>query len=183
MSSINPQITTVFVGTRTLREVTIYPLSLADQGSMAKILSGVFTSVMAALSNLSEKPEESEDFGKPEAGKLAETLESVASQLSNINIAETIVGTIQENLEAVLGLVVDPNVKITMDELTNEQFYGLVEIIYEVNYEGVSKNFLALVRRARNLGPEKEILKKKIRRKVSHSRKPSPESAVGTITD
>jgi signal recognition particle GTPase len=175
MATLNPQITEVEVGVKTLREVTIYPLSLADQGKMAKTLSTVFQRVMESLSHLSEAPEESDG--------LAGTFEQVAAQLSNIDIAESIVNIIQENLEAVLKLVVDDEEQISTEELTNEQFYRLVEIIYEVNYEKTTKNFLALIKRARNEIPEMESPAKKIvRRKVSHSKKPSPGFADGTIT-
>lgn len=178
MSSLNPQITTVLVGNRTLREVTIYPLSLKDQGSMAKILSGVFQSVMAALSSLDVKPDELEEPGKLEdTGKLVDTIESVAKQLSNIDIAETIVGIIQDNLETILALVVDPHEKIVMEELTNEQFYSLVELIYVVNYEGTTKNFVALVKRARNMGPEE---KKEPKKKASSSKRSSRASVAAT---
>jgi hypothetical protein len=142
---------------------------------MAKILSEVFQSVMTSLSHLNEE----EDTPDESSG----TIGAVTAQLSNIDIAGVIVGIIQENLEVVLKLVVDPHEKITMEELTNEQFYNLVEIIYEVNYENTSKNFLALFVRAKNVGPERENPVKKVRRKVSHSRKPSPGSADGTITD
>jgi hypothetical protein len=175
MSNQNPQITTVEVGIRSLREVMIFPLSIADQGKMAKILSEVFQAVMTSLSHLSEE----EDIPDESSG----TIGAVTAQLSNIDIAGVIVGIVQENLEVVLKLVVDPHEKITMEELTNEQFYKLVEVIYEVNYENASKNFPALFMRAKNVGPKRETPEKKVRRKVSHSRKPSPGSADGTITD
>jgi hypothetical protein len=180
MTSINPQITTISVGTRSLRDITIYPLSLADQGKLTKILSGVFQSVMGALSAMGDESEELEDLKGTD--KITETIESVAKQLSNINIVETIVGLIQENLEIVLGLMVDPHEKITMEELTNEQFYNLVEIIYEVNYEGGSKNFPALWKRALGKRMEEKDPKKKVKGKASRLKKPSPESADGTTT-
>jgi len=174
MTTINPQISIVTVGIRSTREVTIYPLSLADQGKMARTLSGVFQSVMDALSSM--------EADVAAAEKDEGTIEKVAKQLANIDIAETIVSIIQENIEAILELVVDPSERIGMDEITNAQFYELIELIYEVNYEGASKNFLALWKRARTMGPKGQGPEKpkKLRKKVSHSRKPSPESAGGT---
>jgi hypothetical protein len=178
MATLNPQITEVEIGVRTLREVSIYPLSLADQGKMAKTLTTVFQGVMESLSHLSEEPEELDG-----SGESAGTIEKVALQLANLDIAESIVGIIQENLEAVLKLVVDDGEQISTGELTNEQFYKLVEIIYEVNYEKTAKNFLALIKRARNEIPEtRSPAKKIVRRKVSHSKKPLPGSVDGTIT-
>jgi hypothetical protein len=173
MSKINPQITTIEVGVRELREVTIFPLSFADQTRTARILAKVFQEVMDRLASLGE--------GLPEGEG---SLPFIAKQLSNIDIMEFVASTIQENIEIILQLVVDPHEKIALDELTNEQLYTLVEMIYEVNYEATSKNFIALGKRARGTVPmEKKIPEKKVRRKVSHSKKPSPGSADGTITD
>ena len=174
--SINPQITTVEIGIKSLREVTIYPLSLADQAKLARTLSKVFQSVMVALSNLKEEPEGAVDSGEP-----AGTIEVITAQLSNVDIAEAIVDIIQENFESILKLIVDDNEKISMEEITNEQFYSLVELVYEVNYESTSKNFMALVKRAKGAVQEKKE-EKKPKRKVSHSTKPSPRSADGMAT-
>lgn len=169
MSKLNPQITTVEVGVKSLREVTIFPLSLADQTKTARILAKAFQEVMEKLSSFGEEDEISE----------GESLASMAKQLSDIDVMEFIASAIQDNLEIILGLVVDENEKILMEELTNEQFYQLVEIIYEVNYENTSKNFIALVKRAKGTISEKPPMGK-AKRKVSHSKKPSPGSAVGT---
>jgi hypothetical protein len=172
MSKLNPRITTIEVGIENLREVTIYPLSLADQGKMIKTLSSVFQSVMESLSHLSEEPEES--------GDATGTIEKVAAQLSNIDIAETIVTIIQENLESILCLIVAPDEKISMEEVDSDQFYDLVETIYKVNFERAPKNFVALWKGAKSLVSTEKEPAKKTRRKVSHSKKPSPQSADGT---
>lgn len=175
MSKLNPQISVVEVGTKSTREVTIYPLSLADQAKTARILAKAFQEVMGKLASFGD---EDEDEG---SGK--EDLISMAKQLSDIDIVEFILSSIQENLEVILELVVDVGEKISMEELTNEQFYTLAEMIYEVNYERTSKNFLALWKRA--LGERVAEIKseKKVRRKVSHSTKPSPGSVDGTTID
>jgi hypothetical protein len=172
MSKLNPRITTIEIGIEILREVTIYPLSLADQGKMIKTLSTVFQSVMENLSHLSEEPEE--------LGGATGTIEKVAAQLSNIDIAETIVVIIQDNLESILALVVAADEKISMEEVDSDQFYNLVETIYKVNFEQAPKNFVALWRGAKGLISTEKEPAKKMRRKVSHSKKPSPESAAGT---
>lgn len=176
MSKLNPRITTIEVGIENLREVTIYPLSLADQGKMAKTLSSVFQSVMESLSHLSEEPGEEDGS--------AGTIEKVAAQLSNIDIIEAIVTIIQDNLESILRLVVAADEVISMEEVDSDQFYDLVETIYKVNFEQAPKNFVALWKGAKGLvsTETKSPAKKIVRRKVSHSKKPSPESVDGTIT-
>lgn len=168
MGNLNPQITSVFVGVKSLREVTIFPLSLADQTKTARILAKVFQEVMEKLSSIGE---DEDDLEK-------ESLSSMAKQLSDVDVMEFIASAIQENLEIVLGLVVDPHEKISMEELTNDQFYNLVEIVYEVNYEATSKNFVALLKRVRGVVPPE----KKIKKKEPRSKKSSPQSAGNTIT-
>jgi hypothetical protein len=170
-SKLNPQITTVEVGVKSLREVTIFPLSLADQTKTARVLAKAFQEVMGKLSS----------FGEEDVISEGESLASMAKQLSDIDVMEFIASAIQDNLKIVLGLVVDENEKILMEELTNEQFYTLVEIIYEVNYENASKNFIALVKRAKGTISERAP-EKNSRRKVSHSKKPSPGSVGGITT-
>ena len=137
-AKLNPQIATTEVGVRSLREVTIYPLSFADQTKTARILAKAFQEVMKSLSS----------YGVNEESVGEGSLASVAAQLSDIDVVELIVSAIQDNLETILKLVVDESEKISMDELTNIQFYDLVEMIYVVNYESQSKNFLALWKRA-----------------------------------
>lgn len=173
MGKLNPQICTVEVGIKSLREVTIFPLSLADQAKTARILSKAFQEVMGKLASFEEEDESSDK----------DDLVSMAKQLSDIDIMEFVLSAIQENLEVILKLVVDNEEKISMEELTNEQFYELVKIIYEVNYENASKNFPALWKRAMGMVSGKVAPEKNPRRKVSHSTKPSPGSAVGTTID
>jgi len=169
MGKLNPQICTIEIGIRSLREVQIFPLSLADQTKTARILAKAFQEIMEKLSS----------FGGDGENPGEDSLSSMAKQLSDIDVMEFIASAIQENLEIILELVVDKEEMLSMEELTNEQFYNLVEIIYEVNYEATSKNFMALLKRVRGAVPPE----KKMRKKVSHSKKPSPESAVGTTTD
>lgn len=178
-TKLNPQITTVEVGIKSLREVTIYPLSLADQTKTARILAKAFQEIMGRLASFGEEDEISE--GEVSEGEVSEgeSLASMAKQLSDIDVLEFISSVIEGNLEVVLGLVVDKNEKILMEELTNEQFYRLVEIIYEVNYESTSKNFVALVKRAKGAILEKTPMRK-VKEKVSRSTKSSQRSADGT---
>ena len=171
---LNPQIVTVEVGIKSLREVTIYPLSLADQAKTARILATVFQKVMQKLASYGDEDDLEEDSNKDD-------IISVAKQLSDVAILEFVISAIQENLETILKLVVDEGEVISIDELTNEQFYELAEIIYVVNYENALKNFPALWKRARGESPM-EATKQKMRRKVSHSKKPSPRSVDGTTT-
>ena len=94
---LNPQICTVEVGVKSLREVTIYPLALADQTKTARILATAFQEVMEKLAS----------FGGEDEVPEGESLASMAKQLSDIDVMEFIASAIQDNLETILGLVVD----------------------------------------------------------------------------
>ena len=129
MADLNPQITTLSVGTKSLREVTIYPLSMADQFKMTDAL-------VSAFSKFSEVTSE---------------------HTSDAAIVATMVKLIEDNLQELLDLVLADGESITFDELTNDQFSDLVMTIYEVNYEGTIKKFRGLVEKVKGvIGPKKK---------------------------
>lgn len=129
MADLNPQITTLSVGTKSLREVTIYPLSMADQFKMTDAL-------VSAFSKFSEVTSE---------------------HTSDAAVVATMVKLIENNLQELLELVLADGESITFDELTNDQFSDLVMIIYEVNYEGTIKKFRGLVEKVKGvIGPKKK---------------------------
>ena len=129
MADLNPQITTLSVGTKSLREVTIYPLSMADQFKMTDAL-------VSAFSKFSEVTSE---------------------HTSDAAIVATMVKLIEDNLQELLDLVLADGESITFDELTNDQFSDLVMIIYEVNYESTIKKFRGLVEKVKGvIGPKKK---------------------------
>ena len=165
-TKLNPQIQTIEIGVRSLRAVEIFPLSLSDQTKTARILAKAFQEVMGRLSSFEESKEDGDG-----------NLVSIAAQLSDIDVVEFIASAIQDNLEIILKLVVDENETISMDELTNEQFYELAEIVYVVNYEVASKNFVTLLKRVRGIVPPEKKAKK-----VLNSKKSSLQSADGITT-
>lgn len=100
-----------------MREVTIYPLSMADQFKLTDILVEVF-----------------EEFMK------FDDLE-----LDDAATVETAISVIRKNLEQILDIITDENETISFDELTNEQFSELAVLLYEVNYEGALGNLKSLI--------------------------------------
>jgi len=129
MADLNPQITTLSVGTKSLREVTIYPLSMADQFKMTDALVSAFSKVS----------------------------EVTSEHTSDAAFVATMVKLIEDNLQELLDLVLADGESITFDELTNDQFSDLVMIIYEVNYESTIKKFRGLVEKVKGvIGPKKK---------------------------
>lgn len=115
-AKINPQISIVEVGVRELRAVTIYPLSMADQKKLVKILS---TTVNRAADK--------------------------AKKLTDAAMIEFIVSAITDNLQDILALILDPADKIAEEELTNVQLADIADTIYVANFEYAIKKFKALI--------------------------------------
>lgn len=116
MSSMNPQITTVQIGVKSLREVTIYPLSMADQFQMTELIST-----------------EINNFAGTEF-----------SELSDIETVEMVFDAVKRNLEKILGYVLDEKETVSFDEITNTQFVEIATKIYETNFDVFAKNWKTL---------------------------------------
>lgn len=123
MSKLNPQIKTVEVGIKSLREVTIYPLSMSDQFKLTDIIVELF-----------------KEFTSFDELDLDET-----------QVVEKGVGLIKDNLETILSVVTDEKESISFDELTNTQFSELATLLYEVNYEEMLGNLKSLIERVKKI--------------------------------
>jgi hypothetical protein len=122
---LNPEIKTVKVGTRQLRPVKIYPLSVADQFELTKSLATVINQVAGEEVDLRKMSEE----------KAVEAIQEIVSS----------------NLDMILKFVCDDGEAPKMTELTNNQIVEIVTTIFEVNYEGLIKNFKDLFKRGKVL--------------------------------
>lgn len=109
-ASMNPSITSVEVGIRKLREVTIYPLSVHDQLKATEIITEV-------------------------VNKFA-----TFSGLEDAMVIDSIIKILRPNISAILKLVVDENEEISLSELTNPQLESIINIIFAANYKDVIKN-------------------------------------------
>lgn len=115
---MNPMIRRVNVGTRELKEVKIYPLSIKDQTNLVEFFMGGIEEV----------------FEKFREG-------SMTNQQVFGFIAETIVAKIPEFLE----YVTDKDDKVDVDTMTNFQLSEIIKIVYEDNFENPGKNVENLV--------------------------------------
>ncbi len=137
--SLNPQIKKVQVGTKELRTVTIYPLSVADQFTMTELIGEVLEEV--------SKP----DFSKKK----------------DMEVVDYVVKTIKNNLKSILEFVLDPGEEIKFTELTNTQLVEIVDIIFNANYEEVIKNLKDLTKKAKALWTSKGSLPKSSGKQVT----------------
>jgi len=115
MSSMNPDITSVEVGIRKLREVTIYPLSVASQLEATEIIAKVVNSVA--------------------------TFEG----LSDTEVVEEFLKLLKTSLSDILKLVLDEKEEIDFAELTNPQLENIVNVLFDKNYKDVVKNSKGLI--------------------------------------
>lgn len=127
-AKMNPQISTVEVGTKSLREVFIYPLSVSDQFQLTGIITGVMQEVAS--------------------------LEDSADDMKIVTLATD---AIKLNLAKILEYVLDEGETISFEELTNAQLMAIVDIIFEENYEEQIKNLKRLVEKAKKLWSSKQL--------------------------
>lgn len=116
---LNPNIKTVNVGTRKLRPVTIYPLSLTDQ-------QGIIETVIDAVATFTERRL---------AGELVQTTEMVRFA----------VDVLKENINKIIAFVTDPEEAPKPEEMTNAQLVEIINVIYTENFEGPAKNASSLI--------------------------------------
>lgn len=116
MSSMNPQITTVQVGVKSLREITLYPLSMADQFQMTDIIKEEISSIIGT------------DF----------------NDMTDFEATEVVIDAIKRNLSKLLTYVLDKDDSVDFNEVTNAQFVDIVQKLYEVNFDVVVKNLETL---------------------------------------
>ena len=138
MPGLNPQIQSMEIGVKALRTVTFYPLSMADQFTLSDIIT-------AAV----------EEYGSVE-------------ESSDVDIFKTIMSAIQDNLIVILNLITDDNEDVTLNELTNNQFADICEMIYSVNFESASGKFKSLFNKAK---------------KAFQLKRPSQASSLQQVTD
>ena len=137
MAILNPKIRKLEIGIRELKEVTIYPLSMGNQITATNLISEILASIM---------PED-----EPEGSVVKK------DPTTDLTLVTGIIKAIENNLPKILEFVSDEG-EVTVDNLDNEQFSRLAEIIYEANYEGAIKNLQALYSRAKSLFPSKKSL-------------------------
>lgn len=127
--NLNPQIKSIQVGVRHTRELKIYPLSVKDQFELTKEIVDSVNEIVATFDGLKDEIQ-------------------AVSALSEI---------ISKNLTKILKYVCDSDQIPTMEELTNAQLGEIAVIVFEVNYEGLIKNFKDLFKRGKDLFPKIQL--------------------------
>ncbi|MBW2154593.1 MAG: hypothetical protein JRH18_23405 [Deltaproteobacteria bacterium] len=117
---LNPQITEIDIGNRSLRSIKLYPMSLADEKLFGDVIQKALQKYFEQ--QVSEKEDEL------------------------IGFVDFLLKLIEKNLIKILGLITDEDKpKKVFDEMTNYQLSDLVKSIYEKNFEEPSKNVESLL--------------------------------------
>ena len=119
--TLNPDAVEIQVGVKTLRSVTIYPLSINDQMK----LTDKFTEVI-------------QEFGKFDR-----------ETMTNEDAVNFFKDFLSKNLPEFMEFVVNPEEQAvpTLDEVTNKQLGVIADTVFRINYEDLIKNFKDLFRR------------------------------------
>jgi len=128
---LNPQIQPIDVGVKNLRNINIYPMSMAGQAQFGKVIQAAIESYLART---------------PEGVEL--TQEDV------LPFAQDLIGLVKDNIQEILKIVTDLSGKEReefFNDITNLQMTQIAITIVEVNFEGPAKNVLGLVERVKDL--------------------------------
>lgn len=134
-NKLNPQAQVVEIGVRNLREVLVYPLAFASQLEMTDLITKAVQEFFKKREELEKGP--------------------------NIEVVSFIVDTIKENIERMFSLVTDE--ENLLNDVTNMQVIDITALIYEMNYEAVSKNAKSLFGKIAALLPSKRLLPKSVK--------------------
>uniref|UniRef100_A0A6H1Z8G5 Uncharacterized protein n=1 Tax=viral metagenome TaxID=1070528 RepID=A0A6H1Z8G5_9ZZZZ len=121
LERLNPQIMDVEIGVRSLRKITIYPLSMADQFKLSDIVTKAIEEHMSA--------------GKEDIALVAFILNLLKSNIGRILEMAT-----DEKIGSAL-----------LKEMTNMQAATIAQIVYDVNFGEVAKNMGGLLEKVKKL--------------------------------
>ena len=115
--NINPQVRSVTIGKRTLRKISIYPLSLGDQLDLTDLINQAVNSFLQLSPDMSDE--------------------------AMIQFVAFVLKLIKENIDRLLEMITSEGVTI-LKEITNEQLMDIVEVVYKDNFEGPIKKARSL---------------------------------------
>ena len=132
MEILNPDIREVTIGVKKLRKIFIYPLSVVDQFKVTDL----FQEVIGAF--------------------------FVNKEAKDMVIVSMFISIIKDNIPKILALVIDPEEDVTalLGEITNNQLTIIGNILYEMNYEIISKNVGGLLKKLPQISKKESPLER-----------------------
>ena len=119
MEILNPDIKEIMIGVKKLRKITLYPLSVVDQMKVTDLFQEALGAFLA-----------NKDGG-------------------DLQFIALFIAIIKTNLAKILALVTEPeeNSETMLAEITNNQLSNIATLLYEMNYELISKNVSGLLKK------------------------------------
>jgi hypothetical protein len=138
LEQLNPRAKILTIGTRKLKNVSIYPLSFADEGKFVDEIIQAFIRFMAI----------------PEEERSNAVLITMANDLINTNIPKILSFIIdQEEIESAFGA--GANILSYVD---NDQLLDIVRVVYDQNFgEQIQKKVTATMETWKNLFLQKVV--------------------------
>lgn len=143
MQNLNPQITEVTIGIRSLRKIKLYPLSVGDQMKMTALMASTISGFLVTK----EAKDETAMVG-------------FFVQIINENLARFVALAIGEKED---GEGKFPETDKMLEDTTNVQASEIAKVIYEVNYETSVKNFQSLFEQMKKLFPLERSLPESVK--------------------
>ncbi len=113
---LNPDIKEVEIGTRTLKKIKVYPLSVMDQFKVTDLFTEVLGTFLAHQNK------------------------------GDASFVAFVIAAIKANLTKILAFLIDEDSELVAKDLTNNQLCDIAAIAYEVNYEVISKKVSGLLK-------------------------------------
>ena len=144
---LNPRRRVLKVGTRQLREITLWPLAFRSQLDLKDIIiASAQEFFMTILPQKLLKAKDAKEHG------IDEVLQSV-TEVETMEYIKFFVGQIEKNMAAVLELAIDEeeDAETILKEADNVQVSEMATIIFEANFERASKNVMSLVSKVKEV--------------------------------
>ena len=161
---LNPRRRVLEVGTRQLREITLWPLAFTSQLELKDIIiASAQEFFMTILPERLIEAKKAEDLG-------LEGLLTNPTEVETMEYIKFFVGQIEKNISEVLALALDKeeDPEAILKDADNDQVSLMATIIFEANFEGASKNVKSLVSKMKE---------------VFQLTRQQPQSVAGTDTD
>lgn len=122
------------IGVRVPKTITIYPLSMADEIKLTNKIASYFQQYQNIKTTAEPIDENDDDF-----------VEKMLSQDDSIDpqFVIFVIKAIEENLIDILKMVCEE--KVTLNDITNDQFADLCNLIFDMNFAGTVGKFQSLL--------------------------------------
>lgn len=147
LKNLNPRVSRIKIGTRNLREISIWPLSVRDELELSELISKALISYFDTYDEKKKIVDSELNTEATALGILNVSVTEIDNQtMNNMEFISFIMDLIKDNLEKILKFTIDKEEfhDDLLSEMDNFQLIEIVNIIYLNNFENVAKNARSL---------------------------------------